>query len=68
MMLTDREVFIAAIASIEISGDAAARRAAVQALRLEGNGNVGRSRQWSRIQTVIEEIQRIDRYDDELLN
>ena len=67
-MLTDREVFIAALASIEISGDEAAARAGVQAHRLEGVGNMGRSRQWVRVRTAIEEIQRIDRYDDEHLN
>ncbi len=67
-MLTDREVFIAAIASIEISGDAAARRANVQALRLEATGNIGRSREWSRVHNAIEEILRIDRFDDEHLN
>ncbi len=67
-MLTNREVFIAAIASIEISGDEAARRACFQVLRLEGIGNVQRSRQWSRVQAAIEEIQRPDRYDDEHLN
>ncbi len=67
-MLTDREVFIAAIASIEISCNAAGRRAMFQAHRLEGIGNMGRSREWSRLQTMIEEILRIDRYEDEHLN
>ena len=67
-MLTDREIFIAAIASIEISGDEAARRAGFQVLRLKGVGHRIRSRQWSRVQDAIEEIQRIDRYNDEHLN
>ncbi len=67
-MLTVREVFIAALASIEISGDDAARRASEQAHRLEEIGNFGRSRQWSRVQTAIEEIQRLARFDDEQLN
>ncbi len=68
MVLTNREVFIAAIASIEINGDEAARRACFQALRLEEMGNARRSRQWSRVQTAIEEIQRPDRRRDEYLN
>ncbi len=68
MMLTNREVFIAAVASIEINGGEAARRACFQALRLEEMGNALRSRQWSRVQTAIEEIQRTDRRDDEHLN
>ena len=67
-MLTDREVFIAALASIEINGDAAAGRAGEQAHRLEENGKFRRSRQWSRVQTAIEEIQRLARHDDERLN
>lgn len=67
-MLTDREVFIAALATIEISGDEAAARAGVQAHRLKGVGNTGRSRQWIRVQSAIEEIQRIDRHRDEPLN
>lgn len=67
-MLTEREVFIAAIASIEISGAGAARRAAFQAVKLEGIGKVRRSRQWSRIQIAIEEIQRLDRHADEPLH
>ncbi len=67
-MLTDREVFIAALASIEINGDEAARRASEQAHRLEEIGNFGRSRQWNRVQAAIEEIQRLARFDDERLN
>ena len=67
-MLTDREVFIAAIASIEISGEQAAHRAAFQAFKLEGIGKVRRSRQWSRVRFAIEEIQRIDRYAGEHLH
>ncbi len=67
-MLTDREVFIAALATIEISGDEAAARAGVQAHRLEDVGNTDRSRQWIRVQSAIEEIQRIDRHHDEHLN
>ncbi len=67
-MLTDRELFIAALASIEINGDEAARRASEQAHRLEEIGNSGRSRDWSRVQGAIEEIQRIARHDDEQLN
>ncbi len=67
-MLTDREVFIAALASIEINGDEAARRASEQAHRLEENGNPRRSRQWSRVHTAILEIQRLARLDDERLN
>ncbi len=67
-MLTDREVFVAALASIKISGDEAARRASEQAHRLEEIGNVGRSRDWSRVQGAIEEIQRIARHNDEQLN
>ncbi len=67
-MLTDREVFIAALASIEINGDEAALRASEQAHRLEEIGNFGRSRDWSRVHYAIEEIQRIARHDDEQLN
>lgn len=67
-MLTDREIFIAALASIEISGEQAALRAGEQAHRLERSGNFRRSRQWSRVHTAIEEIQRLARLDDERLN
>ncbi len=67
-MLTDREVFIAALASIEINGDEASRRASEQVHRLEEIGNVGRSRNWSRVHGAIEEIQRVARHDDEQLN
>ena len=67
-MLSDREVFIAALASIEINGDEAAHRASEQAHRMEENGNLGRSRDWSRVHGAIEEIQRIARHDDEQLN
>ena len=67
-MLTDREVFIAALASIEINGAAAARRVGEQAHRLGEIGNFERSRQWSRVQTAIAEIQRLARHDDERLN
>ncbi len=67
MRPTDREVFIAALASIEISGEEAARLACLQAHRLKGIGNVRYSRQWSRVQAAIEEIQRTDRHDDEHL-
>ncbi len=67
-MLTDRDVFIAALASIKINGDEAARRASEQAHRLEKIGNVGRSRDWSRVHGAIEEIQRLARHDDEQLN
>ncbi len=67
-MLTDREVFIAALASIEINGEEAALRASEQAHRLKGIGNVRRSRDWSRVHGAIEEIQRLARHDDEQLN
>ena len=67
-MMTEREAFIAALASIEISGDDAARRASEQANRLEQIGKFGRSRKWGRVHSAIEEIQRIARYDDEQLN
>lgn len=67
-MLTDREVFIAALASIKINGVGASRRASEQAHRLEEIGSVGRSRDWSRVHGAIEEIQRIARHDDEQLN
>jgi hypothetical protein len=67
-MLTDREIYIAALASIEINGAAAARRAAEQAERLEVTGNMARSRQWNRVHAAIEEIQRLDRLDEEKLN
>ena len=67
-MLTDREVFIAALASIEINGDGAARRASEQAHRMEEIGNFDRSRQWIRVLSAITEIQRLARHDDERLN
>ena len=67
-MLTDREVFIAALASIEINGDEAARRANEQAHRLGRIGKIGRSRDWVRVHGAIEEIQRLARHDDEQLN
>ena len=67
-MLSDREVFIAALASIEINGEEAALRASEQAHRLEGIGNTGRSRDWIRVHGAIEGIQRLARHDDEQLN
>lgn len=67
-MLTDREVFIAALASIEIHGDEAAQKASEQVQRLEQTGKMGRSRTWSRVHNAIEEIQRFSRHEDEQLN
>jgi hypothetical protein len=67
-MLTERDIYLAALASIEIHGDAAADRANEQVERLRKNGSWRRSRAWTRVQVAILEIQRDAREGDERLN